>query len=594
MTTTAAPSNASPSNALPSAAPPSIRAAESIVSALLNQGVKHFAYCPGSRNAPFAYVLEAYETRGLLHVHPFAEERGAGFWALGLIKATGEPACVVTTSGTAVAELHPAMEEAHHQGLPLLALTADRPFEAHGVGANQTTEQLAIFAGAPVAELNVPAFDRPSEPLLAKLSARVIRTVMRACGMPGLPGPAHINVAFREPLVPSGDISISPRVDGVQATPQVFAENGSTRWEEVVDPDLRTLLVVGDVGGARERSDVRSLAQYAAQLGIPMLAEPSSGACDVANWLPHGPLIAALLGAEVEQIIVLGRPTLSRPVARLLAGTSSQKNRADVPQVRKIVVGESEDWPDSEGNATVYVERLVPDQVFAEMPSDKICNEGWRERCVALAQGAARGLADALAAETATGNELNQLSVAREIWQATEPCALWLGASGAVRAFDLAAGKPGNALVYANRGLAGIDGTIASALGLQFGIHVPVRVVLGDLTFCYDLPSLAARPDGPQDIQAIVLDDGGGSIFASLEHGRVAGSAMYDRFFRVPQNIDVLGVASACGWTVYETTDVEKLRQLLRQPIRGRSVIRVSLRPADQLVRRILSEPPAG
>lgn len=631
------------------ATPSSILAADAVIGALLSRGVKDFAYCPGSRNAPFAYVLDAYESRGLVHVHPFAEERGAGFWAIGAIKATGDPVAVVTTSGTAVAELHPAMEEASHQGLPLLAITADRPFEAHGVGANQTTKQVGIFADAPVVELDIPALDRPSEQLLGQTRARVIRTVMRAQGQPGLPGPAHINVAFREPLAPSVPVEISSTSLQSEGPPYVFAPTGSTTWSQVVDPELQTLLVVGDVGSVGQAADVRAVVDYAAELGIPMIAEPSSGMCDAPNWLPHGPLIADRLGAQVEQIVVLGRPTLSRPIARLLAGASpvpsalpgpvapsssdaspgaspgmvapgATPTLSDVtrqnPPVRKVVVGDSPGWPDSSGTATVYVERLVPDwdapdwlgapdsaddladvpdrgpeDSSADDPADDpdgptalTSNDAWAQYCIAVSDQAFAALSQVLDQETGRGAGLNQLCVAREIWESPGNFALWLGASGTVRSFDAAAGDPGRPSVYANRGLAGIDGTVASALGLQFGLQIPVRVVLGDLTFCYDIPSLAARPDGEQDIQIIVLDDGGASIFASLEHGRIATGQMYERFFRVSQTIDIAGVARACGWEVHEAARLGELRDLLREPIRGRSVIRVQLGHADNLV----------
>lgn len=567
---------------------PSIVTALAVVSALVGSGVSDFAYCPGSRNAPFAYVLAQLEAEGLVRVHPFVEERGAGFWAIGAMKASpSTPVAVVTTSGTAVAELHPAVIEARHQGLPLVVVTADRPFEAHLVGANQTTNQVGIFAGAPVAEVNVPALgtDTDSE-LVRKLHRRVQRAIMLAKGLPGLPGPAHINVALREPLVPA-----DPRFLGEVASlvsqdsgPVPVARPSQTPWSAVVDPSLRTLLVVGDAEGSSDKNDVRLLATRGAELGIPMIAEPSSGVTDLPNWLPHGPLIADRLARGVQQLVVLGRPTLSRALGRLMR----------TQNVRKVVVGNTADWSDESGTATVYVDRLRPDPSDdaglrsgdlseSDLDEEKRDHRQWLQFCTKAAGDAESVVAEISGAE----DDLNHLSAVRTIWGASTDIALWLGASNTIRAFDLAAAGRGVRFAYSNRGLAGIDGTIASSLGLQSGLGMPVRAVMGDLTFCYDLPSLAARPDGEQNIQVIVFDDGGGSIFSSLEHGTAANKATYDKFFGVRQHIEPCVVAEGCGWSTRRISTMEELRGAVGEPVVGRSLLQVRLPVPAEMIRAL-------
>ena len=180
--------------------PPSLKVARAVVSALISSGATEFAYCPGSRNAPFAYVLAAEEAAGQVNVHTFAEERGAGYWALGAAQALGGrvPVAVITTSGTAVAELHPALEEARHQGLPVIAVTADRPFHMVGVGASQATHQAGMFSSTVCIGVDIP---EGSDALGVR--NRVWRALARGLGMGGRSGPVHINVALADPLVPS-------------------------------------------------------------------------------------------------------------------------------------------------------------------------------------------------------------------------------------------------------------------------------------------------------------------------------------------------------------------------------------------------------
>ncbi|WP_099331735.1 2-succinyl-5-enolpyruvyl-6-hydroxy-3-cyclohexene-1-carboxylic-acid synthase [Actinomyces minihominis] len=556
--------------------PPSLQAAHRVVEALIGSGTRDFAYCPGSRNAPFAYVLARAEAAGRVRVHTFAEERGAAFWALGAAQALGgkTPVAVLTTSGTAVAELHPALEEAAHQGLPVVAVTADRPFEMSAVGASQSTRQQGLLASAVIAEVDIPADSSGSA-----IQNRVFRVLARTLGLGGRPGPAHLNVALRDPLVPEDMETYfapeSPEGDAASAkNPALFAltrecvPQSFPLWDEVVNPQLRTVVVAGAVE-PRGQDIARSVVEQAALRGLPLLAEPSSGVTDSPNWIAHQPWLLERLADEVEQVIVVGKPTLSRPVARLLS-------REDM---RIVVIADHEQWPGSGHGETTVVPGLRASK--GEVDST---GGSWLARW----QLVAREADDVLVRHDLDG-ELDYLTAARAIWSADPKVDLWLGASNTVRAFDLGVSAPGRTGVFTNRGLAGIDGSISSALGVQAMRGRPLRAVMGDLTFTYDLPSLAARPGTPPDLQLIVFDDGGGSIFASLEHGQ-APEQIYERYFAVPQQLDIIQVAQACGWNARDITTLNQFEAALADPVQGRSLLHLKVpRPAG-LFKRINSQ----
>lgn len=553
--------------------PPSLQVANDVIEALISSGTTEFAYCPGSRNAPFAYVLAAQEAAGRVRVHAFAEERGAAFWALGAAQALGgrTPVAVVTTSGTAAAELHPPLEEARHQGLPVVAVTADRPFQMVGVGASQATGQNGMFASTVCVGLDVPEGADS-----AGVRNRVWRAVARGCGMGGRSGPVHLNVAFADPLVPPDYEAFASSVlegtDGTErrnnpaigALRQSVQTKSAPRWEDTVQPGLSTIVVAGSVDPG-DLPSARELAKKAAEHLIPVIAEPASGICDCATWIPHAPWVIEMCGAGVEQVVVLGKPTLSRQVMRLLQR----------PEIRVVVLANHHEWTDIWGNAEV----VLPLDGSFEFTEDTLGNRQprehdgqlWLERWMDAAHRIDRVLDEHI-----TLRGLDHIAVSQQIWSQVEGIDLWLGASNAVRGFDVAAREPGRANVFANRGLAGIDGSIASALGVQAMRGRPMRAVIGDLTFCYDLPTLAARPHHRSDVQVVVLDDGGGSIFASLEHG-TAPDDIYEKYFAVPQTIDIAAAARACGWEATTVTTLEELRASLEVAIVGRSVIHVVL-----------------
>ncbi|MSS45743.1 2-succinyl-5-enolpyruvyl-6-hydroxy-3-cyclohexene-1-carboxylic-acid synthase [Cutibacterium sp. WCA-380-WT-3A] len=515
------------------------------MSALGRSGVEHVVYCSGSRDAPIGYALADAEAAGWLRVQVRLDERSAAFVALGLSKALGlsHPAAVVTTSGTAVANLHPAVLEADAAGVPLIVVSADRPHEMWHTGANQTTLQAGIFGSASRFDAQIPAGFPPD----TRLDSLVLRAVSAATGvLTRDPGPVHVNVGFRDPLVP--DDSWQPTRLSHHRIELYGADRSRDEAEHATPLSMpsHTVVVAGDGAGP----DARELAE---QGGWPLLAEPTSGARAGSHALTnYQAVLGSAVADRIDGILVLGHPTLSRPVSRLLArpGVTVVTHRArwtDVAGDARVVVG-----PVSLTDVTID-ESWLPCWLDADQPTDRTYKQ---EMCDV-------------------------------IWQASV-CAnapqLVIGASDVIRAFDIGAVPgPEPACAVANRGLAGIDGTVSTGIGLAIGGRRPVRVVVGDLTFAHDaMALLRGDNDDDVDVQVIVLDDHGGAIFGGLEHS-AAPRPVLERMFLTPQRLDISALAVGlgarhCTVTMRDRNDtVNEMRRLLAEPIRGRSVVEVSL-----------------
>ena len=550
---------------------PSVDTACAILSSLDALGVTHVLYCPGSRSAPFAYALEAGSFGG--DARPVLDERGAGFAAVGLARAGALPAIVVT-SGTAVAELAPAVLEASHARLPLLVLSADRPGELRGVGASQATHQSGFFGTHVRASLDLePQEASPS------LVGHLTRAVAAACGAPsGTPGPVQINVAFRDPLTPvscsPGDeagASFAPRPTRVIAASPVPA-----RWEDVVGPAAAGLIVAGEGASPRDR-------EWSEASGFPLLVEPASGAWKDGGVVPfEQSLVCSSLGREVDAVVVTGRPTLSRPIQALLAR----------PDVRVVVVDPHAPWVDISGNASVVVADLEP----AREPI-RAAQAEWAARV----REAARDAGERIESLLDSGSGHTMLDLARIVAASTSG-PLVLGASNPVRAFDLAVPTREGRIVHSNRGQAGIDGTIATAVGIALGSGYAgeasasegerVTAVMGDLTACHDASSLALASSMRANLDIVVADDQGGGIFATLEHGRATSPEAYDRWFGLAQTVDYEALAAAYGVAFARADAPRELESLLADPVAGPRLIHAPVERAAHLypaIRDVLS-----
>ena len=520
---------------------------------------------PGSRSQALALAAAALEAAGTVRLHVRIDERVASFTALGLGLETGRPAAVVVTSGTAVAELHPAVLEAHHAGVPLLLLTADRPAELRGTGSNQTTVQPGMYAAAVRAEWDVPA---PSTDDDVAAAVGIAHAAWRAA-LDGR-GPVHLNLAYREPLSGGGSATAGPAAPVV---PPVAEE------PLLLDPTPRTVVVAGDKAGERAEELARAL-------GAPLLAEVSSGA----RFGPN--LVVAYrellddpdFGGRIERAVVLGHPTLSRQVPRLLA-------RDDLDVV--LVGPPGGDWFDpTQGRAT---------RAAAVAAGGAHPDRSWTGRWVAASRRLAEqtddlpyaGDPDAPGPKERRAHAQGELAAVRApitrrslvdaVWRATWPHdRLVLGASRLIRVADGAV--PGKRIrVVANRGLAGIDGTVSTALGIAAGIDPAaragvVRVLLGDLALLHDAGALLRTPDEPAPrVQVIVGNDGGGTLFDSLEVAGTADPAAFDRVLLTPRPVDLGALAAAYGWAYERVTTRGDLEKALTAPPPGPSLLEVPL-----------------
>ncbi|WP_243074521.1 2-succinyl-5-enolpyruvyl-6-hydroxy-3-cyclohexene-1-carboxylic-acid synthase [Microbacterium sp. SS28] len=580
--------------------------------ALVDEGVRHIVLSPGSRSQALALVAAELERRGILSLHVRTDERVAGFTALGIGRETGMPAAVVCTSGTAVANLLPASLEAHHAGVPLLLLTADRPPELRGVGANQTTRQPGMFspsvrleADLPVPEQTDPEGGAEQSLMLRDVAAQAVAAALGAGTRS--PGPVHLNLPFREPLagdlpdwlstpvveltaLPADDPDAAPVEPEPEADPSGALYQGGGGIGEAdlpIEPEDRPVLLPRGprtvvIAGSGAGPDAEALAHAG---GWPLIAEIVSGA-RFGRQVVHGyrALVAdPELGGRIERVVVLGHPTLSRETAALLSdpevevlalrgpGEPLNLNGATTPL---DTVGVEPGEPDSEWlglwmrasrAASVDLSPAAPDAdgLSSAVPSERL-------GAIAAELGAIRAPVDREALVDA-------------VWRATWPHdRLVFGSSRLVRVADAVLGGK-KVPVHANRGLAGIDGTIATAFGIAVasqdgGRPGVTRVVLGDLAFLHDVGGLLlAAGETPPRLQVIVGNDGGGTIFDGLEVAGVAGEDAMDRVLYTPHRADLEQLALAYGWEYERVTTRTALDQALTSATTGCRIIEVPL-----------------
>ena len=598
---------------------PATLLARAVVASLVEAGVKRVVISPGSRNAPLTYALADAAQAGYLQLRVVVDERSAAFVALGasrsdwLHEGLARPAVAVMTSGSAVANAHPAVVEADAAGVPLIILSADRPHALVNTGASQTTVQTGIFGAATRYQADLG--DTNASDAVAN---QVRRAVAAASGRLSLdPGPVHLNVRLAPPLAPAAPWQVphlEPKTHWLRARKPLEEQLNGVTVSQVgchlgLDPARRGVIVVGD-------NDDAELAHYAAALahawGWPLLAEPTSLVRTNANAVAaYSALLAggdgsvggdgAQLSQEIEQLLVVGHPTLTRPIGALLA-------REDIYQV---VLTNRARWSDVRGQAA-YVTTL--EQALSSLNTQDVSAGagagGDASASTAAGAGVDKNAPSPLWLQRwlqAGQQQLNATSVTKAAqmalttWQATSQyeshsqstaihsdglessVTLMAASSMTIRYLDarLPAGRqlkkmPGP--VVANRGLAGIDGTISTAVGLAWASGQPVWVIIGDLAAAHDLTGLVkAVTENEVDLQVIVLDDHGGKIFSGLEYGASELSNYFPRFFTTAQQVDFAQAAAAFGAHVSVIDDVDGLQSLLSKTIEGRSLVHVKL-----------------
>lgn len=707
-----APSCSSQNNQSPDLAGGHLESATSlarlVVSELVRAGVRDFVICPGSRSAPLTYALAALEQAGVVRTHVRLDERSAAFFALGLAKsgiykgedAAYSPVALVVTSGTAVAELHAGLLEAFHCCVPLIALSADRPRSARGTGANQTTWQKGIFGAACPVALDIDA----SEDALPLVKDRLNAALAQAGG-PGEGGrrqrcPLHINLCFAPPLVTSNTWQIPPELQALtleqgQSAP---SSQSSSKNQIVADGEgepprknAKTVVVLADQCPPQ-------VTQAAQEWGLPVLAEPTvtlkpGNAVQIA----HAPQVLPAFANEIEQVIIAGHATLSRPISALLSrddipiyclpsiGAASNltgeyvstttaqvdtvfpleaspmwlarwrqaaqaverayrtgvDRRAvtvwqnanyaaidprELPQIAKDIpvtpsekitnlgfatAGEEkqgeneaahrlrmslpESAPELEGSLR-ELEMGIDPYAFARIYEDVY--DAWVNRDPDSARDGGTKAKKALngadnlldSGAVGSGESIPAQLDDKQVSAAGAPPLTMLGASNTIRAFDLAARGDRGITYCANRGLAGIDGNIATALGLASGTGRAVRLIAGDLTCLHDLTGLLTGSlEAAPVLQLLVLSDGGGRIFSTLEHGEQENQEVFERYFLTPQDFDLSLLAAGLGWDYRCANDIEELKRILCDNPR-REVVEINAYLPDLRARRAALE----
>jgi 2-succinyl-5-enolpyruvyl-6-hydroxy-3-cyclohexene-1-carboxylate synthase len=544
---------------------PSVAQAKVMVDELIRCGVTDVVLSPGSRSAPLALELAAAHARFEIRVHVRLEERVAGFVALGIGKATGIPAAVVTTSGSAVANLLPAVIEADHSYVPMLLLTADRPPQLRGIGANQTIAQTTIF-GPHVRSVTDLATATTSEGQVKYWRSEVSRAVGIATDSIS-PGPVHLNIPFSAPLVgdPDGNWveDLDGRPDGRPwvADARLFAAVSSPLDEIMTFLDeegvvpARGLIVVGDHNDSDFVEMIDELSDF---IGWPIIAEPSANLSRADLTLSHGLLLAADEAFREthipELVLTIGKVGLSRGVLQLI----------DSAEIH-IAVDSHVHFCDPTRSADLVIASVpLPPQ---ECEVDGEWLEQWQRADI---------LAAAAIETVLNPEELTGMQIARVVTRfLPESGTLFLGASSAVRhVASFAATGVTDSAVLGNRGVSGIDGCISTASGIAISATVEgdgcVVALVGDQSFLYDSNALLIPPTETSiNLVIVVIDNNGGGIFSTLEQGAPEYSKHFEQVFGVPLDVDPALVASSMKANAVTVTNEDDLAEVLDRAING-------------------------
>ena len=503
--------------------------ARTIVRQILEASITDVVISPGSRNAPLSLAFFQAAERNLITLHTRIDERTAAFFALGVAKASKRPVPIICTSGTAVANYHPAILEASHSNQPLLVITADRPANLRRTGSNQTTEQARIFGKAVRYFADISGAAYPME-----LPFNSLRT-----------GPVHLNIQFAEPLSPDDDSDWLSAVKK-REPPQLSEKSAGTFYTK----STRGALVIGH---DRAGFSVNEVNDFAAKLGWPVIAEDP---LSFPGAIPHASIFLTSQSITDElapdTVVVIGRTTLSRPINRII----SMARKSVVIDPRILTV-------DSDRSAN---------QKFTSMPiceSPSVDTE-YFARWEKYGERTAKMIADL--------KVWSEQLIAREIAKNLPASAtLFISSSRPIRDIEGFANPRTGVETFANRGLAGIDGNISTALGIA-SQRSNTYAVLGDLSFLHDLTGLI---HGEKiNLKIFVVDNNGGGIFSTLSHRGVAG---FEEVFGTPHHLDLVKIAAAFGLETCRITKQSELQAELAKPVNGISlaVIEVPTRESN-------------
>ncbi|HET7667270.1 MAG TPA: 2-succinyl-5-enolpyruvyl-6-hydroxy-3-cyclohexene-1-carboxylic-acid synthase [Mycobacterium sp.] len=532
---------------------PSTAQARVVVDELIRGGVRDVVLCPGSRNAPLAFALQDADRAGRIRLHVRIDERTAGYLAIGLAVAERAPVCVAMTSGTAVANLGPAVVEANYARVPLIVLSANRPYELLGTGANQTFEQMGYFGTQVRANISLGLAEEAPErmdALNAQWRSATCRVLVAATGSrTANAGPVQFDIPLREPLVPDAEDPADRYAPEGRRDGRPWTYTPPVTFDQPLDIDLTpdTVVIAGHGAGVHP-----NLAM------LPTVAEPTAPPAEN----PLHPFALRLI--RPHQVIMLGRPTLHRPVSALLAD----------PAVPVYALTTGPRWPDVSGNSQATGTRAV---------TTGEPNPAWLRRCADVNRHAVDAVRTQLKAHPLTTG----LHVAAAVADALRPGdQLVLGASNPVRDAALVGLDAHGVKVRSNRGVAGIDGTVSTAIGAALAhdrsrsagdIRPPRTIALiGDLTFVHDSSGLLIGPTEPtpSNLTIVVSNDNGGGIFELLEQGDPRFSDVSSRIFGTPHDVDV-GALCRAYHVDSGQIEVGDLVGALAEPFEGMRVLEV-------------------
>jgi len=515
---------------------------QALVEGLRQLGAARFFLSPGARSAPIAAAL------GGCDVTTHYDERGMAFAALGWAMATGRPAVCVTTSGSAVANLLPACVEAFHSNIPLVFLTADRPPELRGTGANQTIQQPGLFGGFVRHAADLPCAGDAGA--LPRLACELSLAVAAASG--SLPGPVHLNVPVREPLLESRtDVREGEMEIPIAGEPELF------QWPSGFDfakfASARGVVVVGRLPVA-EQGEVGSIMRLAGRLGWPVVADAASGAHLLPDVIRHADWILQRDDVPApERVLHFGGALVSKRVGKWLSACRGE----DCVQVR-LFPERLDPWHQEPLVIRAGIDRFCKTLEHSSLPA---AAASWLE-CWLRADSA---MESAIEAESGTDDFLAEPSILRALAgvavDSLSP--VFLGNSMPIRDFDscAAAASPRVVNVFANRGASGIDGNIATVAGLAMGSASPLFAVMGDLAALHDLNSLPLLKDLP--VTLVIINNGGGGIFRFLP------IAVDERLLETPHAWEFQGAAEQFGIPHHKVASLSALGKMLREDHSG-------------------------
>ena len=504
------------------------RSARAIVQSCLDSGAEHVVIAPGSRNAPLSWAFAQAEKAGLIKIQVRIDERDAGFLALGIAKATGKPVPVVVTSGSAVANLLPAIVEAFHSAVPVIVLSADRPASARGKSAPQTINQFGMFGTFVKSQIDVA----PDQTDLTEVSNVINLTITNR------PGPVQVNVQFELPLLPDLE-----NLDWQPKPPSLKSFSKTDLKQKQISVPARGIFVVGDNA---DPESVREIDQISQAIGWPVLWEPTANAHLLQNSISHGVvLLQADIAPKVDAVVTFGTVGLSRVILGLL------KSAPIHLAIHSATSGS--DLPDPVSSAK---------EIFDCVPKlETKTDPEWLSQWQVLDHKAATAVATALSPDTLTGPSAAQL-----VWDQTgKDDQLFVAASWPVRHLEAYAAKRDGLHVFGNRGANGIDGLISTAIGVGIGTSKRTVLLMGDIAFLHDLGGLnLGEEQAAPNLTVVVLDNNGSGIFSQLEQGADEYQEHYEKVFGTPHGKDLWVIAESLGIPAKQVTTKTELKFALQ------------------------------